>query len=1088
MVTSSNVGRCLFCGFQLCDVVLKDLHYNPDGKRSDMFRKIKHLIAPPVFDNNEEASRTAYLLNMVTVSSFVAASCYGLVAPAEQKPFAGLAIAVTLIAWAVMKRGYLRAASILLVVGLYLVVAVTTTAAGGVDAPVYGAFIVPILFSGLLLGWKVTAIVTVASILYGAGLYTAESFSLIPESASYSLLSIWVINSLYFLLAGIFLTLALRLIGQEFDNTQRELNERKHAEEGLLQFRKVMDESIDAIYMIDPQTNRYIDFNRSAYEILGYTREELGELGVINIAQHIPNMDIWHQRANLVQESDGLIFETSYQRKDGTAFPVEVSARMLGYGAKPIMVAVVRDITERKQIEAEREKLIYELELRNAESETLRESTAIVTATLERNEAIDRILEQLERVVPYNSASVQMFDGNFLEIVGGRGLPNGNDELGMKFAVDETEPALLVLQGQAPYKLYSDIQPHVPDFNAPPHDRVRAWMAVPLKVKGKVVGVIALDGYRVDQFTERHAQLAATYANQVAIALENSRLFSELQMELVERKRARDEYQTLFDDTPVGIYRSSVDGRMLQANWALTRFNGYDSKTEFLESVNDISGEWYVDPKRRREFQDEMEKNESVSNFESEVYRHKTRERVWIAENAHVVRDSNGQVLYYEGTVENITPRKQAEINLRQRESILEVVADAANLFLKSSDWKNEINVVLEKLGKTINATHAYVFENHVSEDGVPVASMRFEWTADSFPTDLGNPKYINLPLKEEEFDLWYEDMMNALPYIGDWKHLTQEDMDILSERGMKALLDVPIYVDGAWWGIIGFDDMVAAREWSSAEIDALLVASNVLSAAIQHQRADAMLQTELTQRKQLIAELAAKNAELERFTYTVSHDLKSPLFTIRGFLGYLEQDALSGDKEKVKKDTQRIVDATDKMQQLLNDLLELSRIGRLMNEPQQVSFDDLVSDVLALVHGQIAERGVRVQVQENLPSVYGDRQRLIEVLQNLVDNAIKFMGAQSEPCIEIGQDGEQDDMPIFFVRDNGIGISGDHFERIFGLFNKLDPHTDGTGIGLALVKRIIEFHGGRIWVESEANKGSTFYFTLPDTATEGIK
>ncbi len=1052
-----------------------------------MFKKIKHLIAPPVFEDNEDASRTAYLLNMVTVSSFVAASCYGLVAPIEQTRYAGLAIAVTLIAWVVMKRGYIRAASILLVVGLYFVVAVTATAAGGVDAPVFGAFIVPILFSGLLLGWKVTGIVTIASVAYGAGLYAAESLFLITESASYSLLSIWVINSLYFMLAGIFLTLALRLIGQEFNNAQRELNERKQAEEGLLQFRKVMDESFDAIYMIDPQTNRYIDFNRSAYESLGYTREELGELGVINIAQHIPNMDVWHQRADLVQGSNGLIFETSYKRKDGTVFPVEVSARMLGYGAKPIMVAVVRDITERKQIEAEREKLIYELELRNAESETLRESTAIVTATLERTEAIERILEQLERVVPYNSASVQMFDGDFLEIVGGRGLPNGNDELGMKFAVDDAEPALLVLQGKAPYKLFSDIQPYVPDFNEPPHDRVRAWMAVPLKVKGNVVGVIALDGHHVDQFTERHAQLAVTYANQVAIALENSRLFSELQMELVERKRARDEYQTLFDDTPVGIYRSSVDGRMLQANWALTRFNGYDSKTEFLESVNDISTEWYVDPERRREFQDEMEKNGSVANFESEVYRHKTRERVWIAENAHVVRDSNGQILFYEGTVENITPRKQAEINLRQRESILEVVAEAANLFLKSSDWKNEINVVLEKLGKTINATHAYVFENHVGEDGVPVASMRFEWTADSYPTDLGNPKYINLPLKEEEFDSWYEDMMNGLPYIGDRKHLTQEDMDVLSERGMKALLDVPIYVDGAWWGIIGFDDMVAAREWSSAEIDALLVASNVLGAAIQRQRADAMLQTELTQRKQLIAELAAKNAELERFTYTVSHDLKSPLFTIRGFLGFLEQDALSGDKEKVKKDTQRIVDATDKMQQLLNDLLELSRIGRLMNEPRQVPFDELVSDVLALVHGQIAERGVRVRVQENLPIVYGDRQRLTEVLQNLVDNGIKFMGGQLEPKIEIGQDGEDNGMPVFFVRDNGVGIAPDHFERIFGLFNKLDPHTDGTGIGLALVKRIIEFHGGRIWVESEANKGSTFYFTLPSTAVEKI-
>ena len=206
----------------------------------------------------------------------------------------------------------------------------------------------------------------------------------------------------------------------------------------------------------------------------------------------------------------------------------------------------------------------------------------------------------------------------------------------------------------------------------------------------------------------------------------------------------------------------------------------------------------------------------------------------------------------------------------------------------------------------------------------------------------------------------------------------------------------------------------------------------------------------------------------------------KSPLFTIRGFLGYLEQDALSGDHERLKKDVQRITDATEKMQQLLNDLLELSRIGRLMNEPQEIDFDKLIHDVLELVHGQIDERGVIVQVQENLPNVHGDRQRLIEVMQNLVDNATKFMGDQKEPRIEIGRAGKENGMPVFFVKDNGIGIQPENYGRIFDLFNKLNVNSDGTGIGLALVKRIVEFHGGRIWVESEAGKGAAFYFTLP--------
>src|SRR6185436_732634 len=132
------------------------------------------------------------------------------------------------------------------------------------------------------------------------------------------------------------------------------------------------------------------------------------------------------------------------------------------------------------------------------------------------------------------------------------------------------------------------------------------------------------------------------------------------------------------------------------------------------------------------------------------------------------------------------------------------------------------------------------------------------------------------------------------------------------------------------------------------------------------------------------------KNAELERFTYTVSHDLKSPLFTIRGFLGYLEQDALAGKHERVRSDMQRITDATEKMQLLLNDLLELSRIGRLKNDSVAIAFEELVHEAVELVQGRIIERGVSVHIDHDLPIVLGDRQRLLEVLQNLIDNAAK--------------------------------------------------------------------------------------------------
>ncbi|RPJ50288.1 MAG: PAS domain S-box protein, partial [Methanobacteriota archaeon] len=719
---------------------------------------------------------------------------------------------------------------------------------------------------------------------------------------------------------------------QMLDGLQNQLSEREQVESDLLQFRTVMDESNDAIFLIDPDTSRCIDFNKSAYEFLGYSREELGRLGVIDIAEYVTGLDDWHERVDLIHETGSLIFETVYRRQDYTTFPVEISARMLYYGGRTLLLFVVRDITQRKQserelreseerfrkvfqsspvaisittleegrlldanyaywdltghvaeealgrnakelklwediraraefvedlkrrgslfnsddqffhtdgtlkyvisfheliqighedcvlsmfydmsaqkrtmqalqqseartralvdafpdmimelslegvminvvppkgfetvmpshrfigkriddvfdraivtqmllavqqvigssqtavfefetimggkphvmearltgsasdtvlvmirdftqrkwAEKEREKLISELELKNKESETLRESVAIVAATLEKSEAIDRILQQLERVVPFDSASVQLLNGKMLEIVSARGFEPGTSKIEHRFELIENDPVYPVIYENAPYILYEDIQALVPGFAQPPYDQIRAWMAVPLKVKGQVMGVIALDGYQVGQFSERHAQLAVTYANQVVIALENARLFSDLQAELSVRKK--------------------------------------------------------------------------------------------------------------------------------------------------------------------------------------------------------------------------------------------------------------------------------------------------------------------------LISELENKNAELERFTYTVSHDLKSPLFTICGFLGYLEQDALSGNRERLKADIQRITGATDKMQRLLNELLELSRVGRLKNESTYINFNELASEALELVHGRLTERGVAVQVQEDLPQVYGDRPRLVEVLQNLLDNAAKFMGDQKQPCIE---------------------------------------------------------------------------------------
>ena len=196
-------------------------------------------------------------------------------------------------------------------------------------------------------------------------------------------------------------------------------------------------------------------------------------------------------------------------------------------------------------------------------------------------------------------------------------------------------------------------------------------------------------------------------------------------------------------------------------------------------------------------------------------------------------------------------------------------------------------------------------------------------------------------------------------------------------------------------------------------------------------------------------------------------------------YVGMLREDLAKGDPEPVENDLSRIFSATEKMAQLLAGVLELSRSGQFVNLPEDVPLGELAREVIAIVSGQIKNKGVQVEILPGLPVVFGDRLRLSEVLQNLLDNAVKYMGDQSHPRVEIGsrRDGNE---TICCVSDNGIGIDPRYHEKVFGLFDQLNPKVEGSGIGLALVKRIVEVHGGRIWVESEGvGHGSTFCFTI---------
>ncbi|MGQ4645870.1 PAS domain S-box protein [Lyngbya aestuarii] len=273
-------------------------------------------------------------------------------------------------------------------------------------------------------------------------------------------------------------------------------------------------------------------------------------------------------------------------------------------------------------------------------------------------------------------------------------------------------------------------------------------------------------------------------------------------------------------------------------------------------------------------------------------------------------------------------------------------------------------------------------------------------------------------------------------------------------------------------WGLLCVQQCSTIRQWTSFEIELMQQLAYQLSIALYQ----AQLLEQETRRRQ---ELARSNAELEQFAYVASHDLQEPLQTIASYAKLLERRYYDKIDAKANKFIHYIVDGSIRMQRLINDLLEYSRVGRKPHIFEITDCNLVLEEVIANLQQTIIKNQV-VVTKSHLPRLIADSSQLVPLFQNLIGNAIKYRSLEP-PLVEISAK-LQDDVWLFSVRDNGIGIAPKHAERIFLIFQRLHTQEEypGTGIGLAICQKIMERHGGRIWVESEASKGSTFYLAFP--------
>jgi PAS domain S-box-containing protein len=485
-------------------------------------------------------------------------------------------------------------------------------------------------------------------------------------------------------------------------------------------------------------------------------------------------------------------------------------------------------------------------------------------------------------------------------------------------------------------------------------------------------------------------------------------------------------YKSLTENIAVGIYRNTPgpSGRFLEANPALLKMFGVENKEEFLEtSVADL----YAHPDDRRKFNETMLRDGHARNEEL-LLKRKDGGTFIASVSAVAVKDEKGQVEFYDGIIEDITERKKTEEALRESEARFRSIFENSTIGIYRTTPSGQILMANPALVRMLGyACFEDLAKRNLEQEGL----------------ESQYPRSMFKQMVEKEGRIYRLESA--------WKR--RDGTTIFVSESATVIRDAAgdvAYYEGC------VEDITDRRK---AEIE-LKISRDRLEAKTR--------------------ELQTINRELESFSYSVSHDLRSPLHTIAGLSNLLLSDYSEKLDKRISDYLQRILAAAQRMDRLIQDLLELSRVARSDIHYQHVDMSNLVRQIISDMEKTRGDRDVDVLIAENV-EVEGDDKLLRLVLENLMENAWKFTRIREKAVIEFGV-AATDSGSAFFVRDNGIGFDKEKADMLFVPFKRLheDEEFEGTGLGLATVQRIVHRHGGRIWAESEPGNGATFFFTLP--------
>ncbi|WP_299060960.1 ATP-binding protein [uncultured Polaribacter sp.] len=427
------------------------------------------------------------------------------------------------------------------------------------------------------------------------------------------------------------------------------------------------------------------------------------------------------------------------------------------------------------------------------------------------------------------------------------------------------------------------------------------------------------------------------------------------------------------------------------------------------------------------------------------------------------------------------TSNSEKESFKQEKDSIIkrqlrfqQLLISISNTYINAdlSDINKIIRKSLKQIGEFVDADRSYIFYYDFKKN---TTSNSYEWCSKGITPEIDNLQDIPIDYisywvdAHKKGEAFYVEDVSLLPKDGE-----NGLRNILEPQGIKSLITIPKLKNNELIGFVGFDSVKTVNKYSETEKDILFVFANMLVNVIKRKENEEHIKLQEKKKEELLIDLSKKNEALNEYAHAVSHDLKAPLSNIHTLITWFLDD----NKEILNKSDLENLDLVlfnvKKMDYLIKGILDYSSVDRLESKDIKISIDSIIQEVLQTL---LIPNNIKISVQPNLPNLYGNKWRFKQVFQNLIHNAIKYSDKENGE-IEIGFTDQKDHVE-FFVKDNGIGIKEQYFDRIFKVFTKLESESSSSGIGLSIVKKIVNYYNGTIWLESKEGLGSTFYFTL---------